>query len=593
MIRIAMKLLLLINFIILSLNVRADARFLPLEPSKNVSLDGEWLFYPNVLSNHLANIKPISIQLPNSFEKISGKTNTHGPFVQKFSIPKEAIGQILAFSVPYQYGAYELYVDDALILRTGKVGDQFHHQTQMAPKLRTYVPDKESFKVTLQVSSYNHIRGGLENPISLGYDANIRTHFYRTLILTTWVSGMLIMISMFMVLFSVYRIIQRQNNYKLMFLGLFVLCFSLRSFFAVPFPYTLFSNISWLWGTRLEYLLTELICLFFMTYLYLALPHLLHRVMYWILSALVVVNIAVTLTQAPMVFQDFFFKTFVLSFLLFANMLYGVYRIYREKIPYSKINTVAILVVCATFIHDYLLGLNIIQSVEIAFYTSCIYFMIVTLNLSRDYAIQSEHAMRYNAELLRLNQTLDQQVNERTQHIEQLNSQLSIQLRHDALTGAYNRYALNEEIQYRFDYAQQHKQSLAFLMLDVDYFKKYNDAYGHLKGDEILRQLVELLAKKLTEQVFLARYGGEEFAIIVHDMDVNQVMLFAEECLQHIRDAYIPHAYRLDQKSYITVSIGAAVMDKVHDYEDIIALMKAADQQLYKAKQQRDCAWVI
>ena len=592
MICTAMKLLLLICLIPLSLNVRAETRVLQLKPEKIASLDGEWKFYPSVLSNDFKNLKPLSVQLPNSFENLIGKKNTHGTFVQTFVIPKEAVGKILAFSVPYQYGAYELYIDDALILRTGQVGDQFHHQTKMAPKLRTYVPTKEIFKITLKVSSYSHIHGGLSNSILLGYDAYIRTNFYKSLIMTTWVSGMLIMISLFIVLFSVYRIIQGQKDYKLLFLGLFIFCFSLRSFFAVPFPYTLFSNISWLWGTRIEYLLTEFISLFFMTYLYLALPHLLNKTLYLLLSLVILINILVTLTQIPLVFQDFFFKSFALSLLLFANMIYGAYRIYCEKIPFSKINTAAILVVCSTFIHDYLLGLKLIESVEIAFYTSCLYFMIVTLNLSRDYAIKSEQAMRYNKKLIELNESLDAQVNDRTQDIKKLNEQLSLQLRSDALTGAYNRYALNQEIQSRFEYAKQQQESLAFLMIDVDYFKNYNDAYGHLRGDDVLRQLVHLMTEKISHTDFLARYGGEEFAII-SDLNKKDISLLIETCLQHIREANITHAHRLDEKQHVTVSIGAAVMDDKRSYNDITELMKAADQQLYKAKIQRDCAKII
>lgn len=94
---------------------------------------------------------------------------------------------------------------------------------------------------------------------------------------------------------------------------------------------------------------------------------------------MIIVNVVVTLTQQPLVFQNFFFQSFAISFLIFANLLYGVYRIYRDQIPYSKANAFAIVLVCLTFIHDYLLGLKLIDSVEIAFYSSCVYFMVVTL----------------------------------------------------------------------------------------------------------------------------------------------------------------------------------------------------------------------
>ena len=589
----AMKLILLSCILLMSTAVFADIRHLPLLPNQNVNLDGSWQFYPNTLSDDVTQQQPIIVSLPNSFVDLGGKTSMHGVFVQQFRIPDEAVGQLLALSVPFQYGAYELYIDDQLMLKTGIIGDQYHHQTMMAPKLRTFVPASSKFTIKIKFSSYAHIRGGLENSISLGYEDTIRGQFYRNVVMTAWVSGMLVMISMFMVLFAIYRIIQNYSAYKLLFLGLFILCFSLRSFFAVPFPYTLFTSISWLWGTRLEYLLTEFICLWFMTYLFLALPHLLNRYIYLGLSSVIIINICITLTQQPIIFQNFFFKSFTLSILLFLNMVYGVYRIFTEKIPFSKINTFAIAIICVTFIHDYLLGLNVIDSVEISFYSSCLYFVAVTLNLSRDYAIQSEHALRYNQQLLQLNQTLDQQVNERTQHIEQLNQQLNQQLKMDVLTGAFNRYALNQEIQQRFDRALTQKQPLTFFMIDVDYFKNYNDAYGHLKGDEVLKNIVQALQKILPENAILARYGGEEFAIVASGMLKTQTAEFAATCLQQIRDLQIQHHQRFDEKQVITISIGGAVMDATHMYEDIITLMKTADQQLYLAKIQRDCALVV
>ena len=98
---------------------------------------------------------------------------------------------------------------------------------------------------------------------------------------------------------------------------------------------------------------------------------------------MIIVNVVVTLTQQPLVFQHFFFSKFchfISDFL--PIFLYGVYRIYRDQIPYSKANAFAIVLVCLTFIHDYLLGLKLIDSVEIAFYSSCVYFMVITLQLT-------------------------------------------------------------------------------------------------------------------------------------------------------------------------------------------------------------------
>ena len=562
----------------------------------NARLDGVWNYYPNqlIIGSEASQISPSKIiktvQLPASFLSISGQKDGLATFQQHFKLPESAVGQQIYLYIPYQYGAYQLFVDDRLLTKVGQVGVEEHHQTEMAPKLVSFFPNKTDVVITIQVSSFQHIRGGLENSIFIGFNKPILYKFYRQVIPLTIVSGVLLMIGCFMVLFALYRIAQRQSSHIWLFLGLFILCLSLRSFFAVPFIYTLFTNISWLWGTRLEYLLTELVCLFFLLYIFL-LPHqLIHRFLLQITCVMIGINIVVTLTQQPLVFQSFFFQSFAISFLIFANLLYAVYRIYRDQIPYSKANAFAIVLVCLTFIHDYLLGLKLIDSVEIAFYSSCVYFMVVTLQLSRDYAVQSYKTELLNKKLLQWNKTLDKKVQERTQAITQLNEQLAHQVRTDALTGAYNRYALNIEIQQHFEHAIQAGSSLGFYMIDVDYFKKYNDHYGHLKGDDILKALVKTIGSILPASGFLARYGGEEFAILLSDLNREQTQKFAEKLCRVIRELQLEHINREDGKDSITISVGVAIMDSVHIYKSVDCLMKTADQQLYQAKIKRDQA---
>lgn len=513
-----MQLLLSVMVLAYSAVCIADVRQLEFDHKENTSLDGTWHYFPHHFLKNSKNAPNIKIHLPNSFQKLVGQTSHHGSFTQTFRLPQAAVGQPIALFLPYQYGAYELYIDDRLMLKVGTVGDAQHHVTEMAPRLLIFSVDQAVVTLRLDFSSYHHIRGGLENSIVLGYEEPVRRHFYQHIIPATWVSGMLVMISLFMALFAVCRLRHQKNIIALLYLSLFILCFSLRSFFAVPFSYTLFTSINWLWGTRIEYILTGLISFFFLTYIRLALPHLLHKAIYVFLSFIIFANFLVVLTQSPLVFQDFFFKTFIASILLFINMLYGVYYTFKSKNKFSKSNALAISVVCLTFIHDYLLGLKLIDSVEIAFYTSCIYFIVVTLQLSRDYALQSEQAIAYNQELVLLNRTLDQQVAERTHTVIQLNEQLKFQLKLDSLTGAYNRYALNEMLQDYFSGQKNSHYPIGFFMLDVDFFKNYNDAYGHLKGDEVLKKLVQVITQQLPEGGFLARYGGEEFAIIVPNM---------------------------------------------------------------------------
>ncbi|WP_373683615.1 MULTISPECIES: GGDEF domain-containing protein [unclassified Acinetobacter] len=134
--------------------------------------------------------------------------------------------------------------------------------------------------------------------------------------------------------------------------------------------------------------------------------------------------------------------------------------------------------------------------------------------------------------------------------------------------------------------------SLAVYMIDVDYFKNYNDYYGHLKGDYILKTLVQTIQQILPENGFLARYGGEEFAVLLADISWQEAKAFAEQLCEVIRQLNLEHANRRDDKTWISISVGAAIMDAEHIYRNVARLLKTADQQLYQAKILRDSACI-
>ncbi len=172
----------------------------------------------------------------------------------------------------------------------------------------------------------------------ISFNQPILDKFYDQVIPLSVISGVLLMIGCFMVFFAVFRSLKTQAGNLLLFLGLFILCLSLRSFFAVPFIYTLFTNISWVWGTRFEYLLTELATLFFLIYIYLLPYRLLNPYLLKVTALLISINVAVTLFTLPYIFQSFFFQSFSIAVLVFINLLYGAYRMHKSHVRYSKIN---------------------------------------------------------------------------------------------------------------------------------------------------------------------------------------------------------------------------------------------------------------
>ena len=155
----------------------------------------------------------------------------------------------------------------------------------------------------------------------------------------------------------------------------------------------------------------------------------------------------------------------------------------------------------------------------------------------------------------------------------------------DGLTKITNRRMLDDCVANEWNRALRAKTPLAFIMIDLDYFKEYNDHYGHLQGDECLKKIANTLtriAHRSTDVV--ARYGGEEFAILIPLSDIKQATALAEICRTAIEDEGITHVATGDTSlSVVTVSIGvnSIIPDKSNS---ITQLIDGADRLLYKAK---------
>ena len=153
----------------------------------------------------------------------------------------------------------------------------------------------------------------------------------------------------------------------------------------------------------------------------------------------------------------------------------------------------------------------------------------------------------------------------------------------DELTGLANHRQFYHQLAREVRRAQRYKRPLTLLMLDLDHFKEYNDRFGHLAGDQALRETAEVLRRNARDVDILARYGGEEFAIILPETDLERATIQAER----IRAAIAVHAYRgkhSNPQGDLTVSIGVASLTT--GIRRIEELVHDADQALYRAKSQ-------
>ena len=178
---------------------------------------------------------------------------------------------------------------------------------------------------------------------------------------------------------------------------------------------------------------------------------------------------------------------------------------------------------------------------------------------------------------------LTQRVEERTQQLQIVNEKLEALTLVDDLTGVANRRQFDQMLHKEWLRMERLHQPLALLMLDVDWFKPYNDHYGHQSGDTCLRAVATAIAALSRTSDLVARYGGEEFVLIAPATDSASAMALARRACEAVQALALEHV-RSD-KGVITISVGVAALvpGTGHTVEE---LLRAADAALYRAKKQ-------
>ena len=159
----------------------------------------------------------------------------------------------------------------------------------------------------------------------------------------------------------------------------------------------------------------------------------------------------------------------------------------------------------------------------------------------------------------------------------------------DGLTGVANRRMFDNVIETEWLKARQNQQPLSLIIMDIDFFKEYNDCYGHLQGDDCLKQVAETLnGVAARSRDFFGRFGGEEFVMLLPETDENAAWAVAERCRQSLFKKQIPHEHS-KVSQLLTISLGVSTMIPSPDGEHN-ELIDRADKQLYQAKQRgRNC----
>jgi diguanylate cyclase (GGDEF)-like protein len=181
------------------------------------------------------------------------------------------------------------------------------------------------------------------------------------------------------------------------------------------------------------------------------------------------------------------------------------------------------------------------------------------------------------------NNQLEALVEERTSALEEANFKLELLSNTDGLTGIANRRSFDLVLEQEWNRAQRSDIPLALIMLDVDHFKRFNDHYGHLAGDDCLRALTQVLLKEVRRSgELVARYGGEEFVVLMPDTDEHAALEAAQRIQHAVWLLAMPHAGI--PRGIVTFSLGVASLYPSPKYvsDDLV---RQADLALYRAKE--------
>ncbi len=174
---------------------------------------------------------------------------------------------------------------------------------------------------------------------------------------------------------------------------------------------------------------------------------------------------------------------------------------------------------------------------------------------------------------------VNEELQKQLEEITKLEQQVREQAIRDALTGLYNRHHLLNVMETEFSRAERKGHSIAFMLIDLDHFKKVNDSYGHQAGDTTLQAATQIIGKSIRRSDIAFRYGGEEFLVILPEITLNNARQRAEQLRQAIDELEILFK---GETIHISASIGMAIYPQHGSTGD--EMLSRVDHALYQAK---------
>lgn len=216
---------------------------------------------------------------------------------------------------------------------------------------------------------------------------------------------------------------------------------------------------------------------------------------------------------------------------------------------------------------------------------SFIEFIVFSLTLASRVQSLQQSTLHAKSEVIRLKQEtnvkLTAMVEKKTEELEKANKELQAMVIKDPLTGLFNRRYLEEFLHQEWSRHIRSSKPISIMMLDIDHFKKYNDSFGHMKGDQCLIDVAAIIrdsARRSSDMT--ARYGGEEFIVVLPETDEGNAKKIAQKILSSLNEKKIPHMKSIGIVS-VSIGISSVIPKRSLSFQELI---KSADEALYESK---------
>ena len=578
----------------------------------SVQLDGEWEFYWNVLlePDEIApELKTGYIAIPGTWNKYATDQGTIlgvGYATYRLTILTDRDDR-LALKIPRVLTAYKLWVNGELTAAAGTVGKTIDTSTpQYLPQVAIIDTQQGNNEIVVQVSNFHHRSGGILESIKLGNEQEILGLRYGSIANNVFLFGSLLFAGAYHLALFFFR----KKNTAAFYFGLFCVLIAIRTLLVGEcYLIYIFPTFHWEIAHKLMtlsyYLGVPLILMFFLS----VFPKYFHSSMIKAAQIIgAVFGILVMLTPARIftIFNPIYqVWTIIIILYLFATLI----RIAFHKEEDSLLIMLGATALLLTTVNDIVflsIWMNdkgptflraIFRAGNLSSVGQFVFAFTNSLLLAKRFSAALEQEEVITKELTEVNKNLDQIVLQRTEalvqtnqkveqqklELEKMNRQLWKLSLKDPLTKLWNRRKYDDYIKLEWNRCLRHQRSIALLLLDIDYFKEYNDYHGHLDGDVCLTKIGRVMKDSLMRSTDMAfRYGGEEFIVVLPETTKVEAINIANILRQKIEALHIAHG-QSPVSSYVTVSIGGALTIPNTDasHED---LFKAADKALYNAK---------